>query len=892
MALRGDLVGEAFVRITADTTAMRQAIRRAGNDITKFNKQVDAEADAIYRNQRRTLARAFADPKEFDRLAKRFNSVEEAATDFRNTLDHLRKTEGLNKKSIASYTVAINRWEKSAIDARKAAFDLAEQQKTLLREREHERAVKAQAAAWATYGRNLLAADKIEQEVIVHRHRDRWDAFRNATVAGLDKAEHRMRRFNDALGASFGRGSRNNFFNWLGSMVRGISMAFTSFPVAAAQRATSVVDKFFDAFGGARGAGFGKLASSARGLLAVFSGAQGLIGAFAGLAVGAIALAEVLPGIVSLMSLLAGVVSALVGSISIGLTGALLALGPVVAGALAGVGAVATTFIAFFKDSKNKKFVQDFFKPFKDVQTVYYPQIKTFLTTISSGFDDLIKDMRPSVNAFFSLFAKGNKKRGPGALVDPSTLSALGKLSDSIGRIATSLTKGFGSLASGLLGFFVPVLPYAERLANYLRDAFATFDKWANNKEGQQAIAGFMDKAWVAAGKLWRILGNIAGIIGKVFMGGENAGTTLLDRMLQKLQEINAFLSTPEGKRKMSEWFGDVESIGTSLGQLATDVGRIIKNLNSPEGRANAKSIMEAIVRIGDTVVEITKVADQIARIVGLLNPLKQVMNLFRGEKASTPTGQPQTTPALDNRPASQRKEVQSALSKYALELKVTPKLDQKALNKQLAAIEAYKSTGVEIPVKGNEDLWEQTKGSIAQTIFKDKSVPVKGNETAWNKTKGTIAAHVFKPKVVPIYVEDKAVTNWIAWWNRVNLNKTATIRYTTAGRLPNGGRDTSGGSTSSASGRVVYGPHMGLVGEAGPEAIVPLDRPLHLVDPAVRALSAFAQGKGMNRYASGGIVGGGRTINVHPGAIVVQSPHADPALVAEAVVDRLVAFA
>jgi hypothetical protein len=46
-----------------------------------------------------------------------------------------------------------------------------------------------------------------------------------------------------------------------------------------------------------------------------------------------------------------------------------------------------------------------------------------------------------------------------------------------------------------------------------------------------------------------------------------------------------------------------------------------------------------------------------------------------------------------------------------------------------------------------------------------------------------------------------------------------------------------------NASGSIVNGAQMVGVGEAGPEAIVPLYRPLSQVDPSVRALSAFAQG-------------------------------------------------
>lgn len=78
-------------------------------------------------------------------------------------------------------------------------------------------------------------------------------------------------------------------------------------------------------------------------------------------------------------------------------------------------------------------------------------------------------------------------------------------------------------------------------------------------------------------------------------------------------------------------------------------------------------------------------------------------------------------------------------------------------------------------------------------------------------------------------------------------------------------------------------------VGEAGAEAIVPLNRPLAQVDPSVRLLSAIAQGKGM---ASGGVVGQGRTVNIQPGAITVVSPNADARAVAAEFLNKIVAVA
>jgi hypothetical protein len=94
------------------------------------------------------------------------------------------------------------------------------------------------------------------------------------------------------------------------------------------------------------------------------------------------------------------------------------------------------------------------------------------------------------------------------------------------------------------------------------------------------------------------------------------------------------------------------------------------------------------------------------------------------------------------------------------------------------------------------------------------------------------------------------------------------------------------------ASGGVLTGPTRILAGEAGREAVVPLERPLSMVDPSVRWLSAIAQGK--NPGASSGMtVSSGKQLNVSPGAITMVVPSAmQSRQVASSLLDALIAEA
>jgi hypothetical protein len=93
--------------------------------------------------------------------------------------------------------------------------------------------------------------------------------------------------------------------------------------------------------------------------------------------------------------------------------------------------------------------------------------------------------------------------------------------------------------------------------------------------------------------------------------------------------------------------------------------------------------------------------------------------------------------------------------------------------------------------------------------------------------------------------------------------------------------------STAHAAGTITTGPEYALIGEAGPEAVVPLDRSLSRVDPSVRWLSAIAQGKASTTaMATGGIRGAGSEVTIEAGAIVVQGA-VNPAATALAVLNR-----
>ena len=82
-----------------------------------------------------------------------------------------------------------------------------------------------------------------------------------------------------------------------------------------------------------------------------------------------------------------------------------------------------------------------------------------------------------------------------------------------------------------------------------------------------------------------------------------------------------------------------------------------------------------------------------------------------------------------------------------------------------------------------------------------------------------------------------------------------------------------------SAAGGLFTNPTTRLIGESGPEAVIPLARPLGSVDRSVRDLTALLRGGRQNAVDTGSGKGSGRTVNITMNVTALQ---ADPESVAE----------
>jgi hypothetical protein len=143
-------------------------------------------------------------------------------------------------------------------------------------------------------------------------------------------------------------------------------------------------------------------------------------------------------------------------------------------------------------------------------------------------------------------------------------------------------------------------------------------------------------------------------------------------------------------------------------------------------------------------------------------------------------------------------------------------------------------------------------------------------------KSRGESTFNAIKASVKPV---TDAVKGLVDWFGRL---ADKIRRLPVVGNLIPGG-----GGRSFAAGGITNGPS--LAGEAGPEMVIPLTRPLAQVDPSVRAIAAMLRGQGTDQVTMGGSTGPTKIVN---NSIKVYAPSADPEAVAAQVVNRSVAMA
>lgn len=689
--------------------------------------------------------------------------------------------------------------------------------------------------------------------------------------------------FADTTGRLSGRGSRNDFVNFIGSLTRNMTRLIGVIPSLGIRLATfgaDLVTTFKDAGGGL--SGLTKVGSSAAATL----GALAVKGTVVTVAIAALTALVVGP-LVAGLSLLVGIVTALAASLTFALLGGITAVAGALIPVIAGIGILTAGILSL--DDAQKKLLKESMEPlirqFRRLGDIAAgeifgnaPEQAERLTGVLDGLERGTRDIGRAIRDVGDSWLD--------MLEGPAFQEFVNQFSNVLPGMIRRLGNIFGNTSGGLGGVFVAAIPLVQRFLFWLDRVTARFNKWANSAEGQRELMDFFEEAGDSAADLGDLLGSLTDLLSTVFAGSKGSGDNLITELTDALDRFDKFLE--ENPDALDKWADDAERLAESIGRVILVTGRLIDMLDTPLTR-NIFTLM--VNAMGATIAAAGLMAGEVDRVVGLVGSLGRVVGRVAGRiidwftRAGTVVNQEfggglRTVIGLVGRIITTPLRIPGLLAAITnTEMLGTLVRRARDLIGQIIA------RGMSIPGISQVISLAQTLGNALSRVqqFINQIISMNFNIPGLSGTGGIVDGLVGSFGAVI-----GAVSTAI---NLVEQLASAIRNLPPVpGRLPDL-TPWDGLVPNTATGGLFNGAQIRRIAEAGPEAVVPLDRPLHMVDPAVRALSAIAQGLRVPDTARGGVFGStGRTIDV--GGITVVSPQSDPRAVATEVVNRLVATA
>lgn len=726
-----------------------------------------------------------------------------------------------------------------------------------------------------------------------------------------------MLQFSDIAGTAFGRGSRNNFLNFFGSVVRNVSSLAGRFV-----RAGEAVFKFVTNFQNAtsQGMSFGEMALNlGKGLGVVALG-------FTSLAIAGTLVVLVVGPMAALISGLTAALVALAGSLAYAASagfGALLgAMLPVVA-AFAGIILAVKGLDKAMKKDLAKAFepLVDIFDRFSKIaaSNIFDPLIRAapIITEAFRNMEPIIDGVTESLGKIPNMFTR--------ILQSPAWIKFNRQMGVFLPQAVEDLGKIFANTFKGMLGLLRSVLPITDDFLGWLKDLTQRFADFTNSTKGQKQLKKFFDDAADSAKAVGRFVDKLFTAIGKLLKAGRGSGDTIFDDMSDALERFIQFLD--DNPDAVKDFFKNGVETMRSIGHLLEDIIELFDTLDSEENRENLQKTLALIGHVVDAISFTFGVLER------MIDNVKKKFSEMGDLLAGIWDGADAATLWLHNR------------------LNDIGKWFRDAWNYIKRITDISWTDIVHSITKPFQDAWD--------FLFGHSVVPdmVKGFEKAWNTIKRItkeafdfIADHTYRPIFDAYNRLKNLLGNVVDMFSdkfgdlkntvRDAMNDIFGFVQQLPGRLRNlAGHFRSAGAwvieaflkgVSSAGNFALdfatnvwevlkemindaidkindaleFGIHKGpididinvkdiphlasggilrdkrfiVAGEDGPEAVVPLNRPLSQVDPAVRELSAIAQGLRP--------VGQGKTVDV--GGITIITPTEDPRAVATETINTL----
>lgn len=724
-------------------------------------------------------------------------------------------------------------------------------------------------------------------------------------------------KFADAVGGVLGRGSRNNFLNFFGSLARNGVRFFTELGITGLKVfqgltvvGTDMFHAFTEGFDTAKAAGAGFFGSLTTGLTegvknggAAFRAAfENLPGLIAAVVTGLTVMTVVVGPLVTAIVGLAASVISLAGSLTFALAAGFAPLVGILTPLALGLGFAATTFgtmtkeahVAFIEGLQPlhnilvdmaKLSQKEILRPFGDQMKELATNLKSagtagLFTTVGKSFSDFIGQVTKATGSgVFKQFTKD--------------------LDNFIPLLSERLGTATISAGAGLAGVFRAALPATIQFLDGLTKITNQFAVFANSARGQNAMKQFFDEAIVSAKVVGGLLKQTGGLIKDLFVeGGKDAGDSLFKSLGDNIKRLRDFIQKNPGK--VRKFFADAADVASLLGSAIVAIVVALGKLNTEGNKLLLEAILLAVVKTAFVLADVIGLAGD--AIFALVHPIRFIAGEFAKLYRFVAKG-------FDLIGLHSAADSIRATAKTVQDFRDGPKVKIGVDDKDIKfTAEELKALGLEVkkPKKVKVDSKEVTKAKdvledlarqlgLTKQEAEEVRVKVEKQQLADAKKLLTDFRTVLglglpdlKPKVDPKPIKDatKNLTDFqklllgipdeITVDLKVNTDavraalrafaifnpflRSGGVPLFASGGVPNFGSGGFGGNVNSS--RLIR------AGEAGfPEAVVPLNRPLAQVDPSVRMLSAIAQGKIA--------VGGDTTKTVNIGSINSNSTDA-----------------
>ena len=458
-----------------------------------------------------------------------------------------------------------------------------------------------------TYAKKFIEGN--EQEMKKRRGRfrraldDMFDGFAQGQRS-VDRADNSISRFGrnldhlvPTISRAFGRGSRNDFIHFFGSLVGGMARLI---PLTV-QAGGALFNMGTNARRGWHSLGegasvFARLGASI-GAVVGPGGLGGLIAKLPAMVVGFGATAVVVGTVVAAMSLLLGVVTALASSLAFALVGALGAVMAVLTPLAAGLGVIGLAFIGM--DDKAKALAKKALKPLADAFKVLgnaareglfpkLPEIGERLSKVFRGMEPLVRKVAAAMGDVGVGFAKAMQSKGFKDFRNAMESFLPGAVRR-LGAIFRQTMGGFGGILRGMIPFMKDVLAWLDKITK-------RFSTWANSTEGQTAIEGFFVRVQNSLKSVGRFLESVWNLIKEVLNAGKGAGDSIFESMARGVDNwTKALQKNPD---ILKNWFTDALKFAEAIGDLITGVGKLVDLLDNSFTRSLATGFVTAIATI------------------------------------------------------------------------------------------------------------------------------------------------------------------------------------------------------------------------------------------------------------------------------------------------------